>query len=202
MRSLRIAFCLLCGAYTFPLEAAFVNGDFESGDLMGWSSSGNASVSGPSLYPGGGSFYGRVSATNGASAQLSQAFAIGQTTLLEFLYYTSTTDSQDTSIAYTLTNVDLASTVYLVLNSAGGEDLFEPPDFVPAISYVITTPGNYVLSIDATSSTGGSAYGEIENVTLTAEAVPEVSSLLFGCLGAATTILVVHRRRTRLAAHD
>lgn len=198
MRHVTFSLLLIGGAAcSFPVEAAFINGDFESGDLTGWTSSGDVSVGGPSLYPDGSSYYGRVSASNGAFAQMSQSFAISQTTLLEFLYYSSTTDTPDTSIAYTLTNVDLASTVYLVLNSGGGEDLFEPPDFVPSISHMITTPGNYVLSIDANSSAGGSAYGEIENVTLTIEAVPEVSSLLLGCLGAATTVLFIRQRRER-----
>ena len=156
-----VALLLTAATVVSQADAAPINGGFETGDLSGWTSTGNVSVKGSSPYPDGGSYYAEVRSTPfGTPGRLSQSFSIGGPTTLSFLYYSNVV-SGPASITMGLTNLDSISTVVFVdlttLPGESVEDIFDPPDFVPSINHLIVEPGNYELFVLAAAPDGGAS---------------------------------------------
>lgn len=185
----RTLFLVLVGALACSrASGAIINGDFETGNLNGWFSSGGSSVQGGSLYPEG-DYYARINAVPlGATSQLTQIFSIAGPTLLSFQYYLEVTGPA--FVSYGLVKVDtLAATSLVTAAPNDGEsvsDLFDPPDFIPAVEYLITQPGSYAFIVLANAANGGAAHAELDNVKLLA--VPEPSAWAMALCGVAAFI--------------
>jgi hypothetical protein len=65
-------------------------------------------------------------------------------------------------------------------------ELFDPPDFIPSVEYLITQPGSYAFVVLANAQSGGAAHAELDNVKLLP--VPEPAAWAMTLCGVAALI--------------
>ena len=174
-----------------PAAAQVVaNGGFETGDLSGWTTTGNdllAAGSGFSAYGAhSGSYFGALGDTTGTGS-LSQALSTvaGQTYTLT--YYLATHGDSDSSFSALWNGEALAGSELVNPNSNGVYDFY---------SFLVTGTGTDTLTFNETDVPSWMALDDIGLTPNEVGAVPEPATWAMMLLGFGAIGAVMRRRRT------
>ena len=183
-RTIAAAVCALCASAGARAEY-ISNGGFETGDLSGWTRSGETDFLGvlPLVQRSGS--YGAFAGPVGGFGSLSQSFSAPAGQALTVSFFLNSSD-------------DTANRLQVIWNGAVIDDRADiPADFYTGYSYSVSAAAANALTLSFLNPSTFFYLDDVSVVEATAAAVPEPAALAL--LGTATAGLFALRQRRRPA---